>query len=198
MRRRLSGRKSPLLALGTIAVSSLALAGCAGEPPGEVLFTSVDQCIQGGMNQQVCEAGFQDAMQAHLTSAPRFDGLAACEAEYGEGQCTSAPATANNNGGGGGSFFMPFLAGYMMSSALNNLTDYGNYRRLRQDQGYAYGTSPIYRNRSGQTLAPGSSRNANGTAIAPGRQTLQPVNVNTRTVARQGFGGRSSGLGFGG
>jgi uncharacterized protein YgiB involved in biofilm formation len=149
------------------------------------------------MNQQVCEAGYQDAMQAHLVSAPRFDGLAACEAEYGEGQCTAAPATTQT-GGGGGSFFVPFLAGYMMSSAINNLTDYGNYRRLRQSEGYAYGTVPIYRNRSGQTLTPGRGSGANGAVVAPGRQTMQPVNVNTRTVARQGFGGRSTGLGFGG
>jgi len=195
MPRRLSGRR-PLLALGSIAVTGLALSGCAGDPPGEVLFTSVDQCVADGMNQQVCEAGYQDAMQAHLAAAPRFDGLAACEAEYGEGQCTAAPVAANGGGGGGG-FFMPFLAGYMMSSAINNLTDYGNYRRLRQNEGYGYGTTPIYRNRAGQTLTPGRA-GANGAVVAPGRQTMQPVNVNTRTVARQGFGGRSTGLSFGG
>ena len=202
MPRRLSGRR-PLLALGSIAVTGLALSGCAGDPPGEVLFTSVDQCVADGMNQQVCEAGYQDAMQAHLSAAPRFDGMAACEAQFGAGQCTAAPAAANNNGeqnngGGGGGFFMPFLAGYVMSSAINNLTDYASYRRLRQSEGYSYGSTPIYRDRSGQTLTPGNGRGANGAVVAPGRTTLQPANVNTRTVARQGFGGRSGGMSFGG
>ncbi|WP_375449905.1 DUF1190 domain-containing protein [uncultured Devosia sp.] len=196
MRRRFTGRRSPLLALGTIAASSLALASCAGDPPAEVMFTSAQQCIEAGMDQQVCQTGYQDAMQAHLASAPRFDGLAACEAEYGAGQCAPAPAAANT--GGGGSFFIPFLAGYMMSSAINNLTDYGAYRRQRELNGYAYGSSPIYRNRSGQTLTPGTGGGANGTTLAPSRQNMQPVNVNTQTVARQGFGGRPSGLGFGG
>ncbi|KKC34088.1 DUF1190 domain-containing protein [Devosia psychrophila] len=195
MRRRFIGGRSPLLALGTIAASSLALAGCAGEAPAEVMFTTAEQCIQAGMDQQVCQTGYQDAVQAHLTNAPRFDGLAACEAEYGEGQCTAAPAQAD--GGGGTGFFMPFLAGYMMSSALNNMGAYNNYRRDRELNGYANGASPIYRNRSGQTLTPTVGR-PNGTAIVPNRATMQPVNVNTQTVARQGFGGRSTGMGFGG
>lgn len=193
MRRRLSGRKPPLLTLGTIAISSLALAGCAGEPPGEVLFTSVDQCITAGMDAQVCQAGYQDAMQAHLEASPRFDGMAACEAEYGAGQCTEQqPAAAT---GGGGSFFTPFLAGYLLSSTLNNIGDYNNYRQRQVNNGYAYGSTPIYRNRSGQTVTPGSR--PGGDMVAPSRQSMQPVNVNTRTVVRQGFGG-GGGFSFGG
>lgn len=194
MRRRFAANR-PLLALGTIAASSLALAGCAGEPPGEVMFTSAEQCIEAGMDQQVCLAGYQDAMQAHWQNAPRFDGLAACEAEYGAGQCGEAPAAVTS---GGGSFFVPFLAGYMMSSALNNLSDYGAYRRQRELNGYGYGTSPIYRNRSGQTVTPGTLGRQNGTAIAPSQRSMQPVNVNTQTVARSGFGGRSGGWSLGG
>ena len=192
MRRRLSGRKPPLLSLGTIAISSLALAGCAGEPPGEVLFTSVDQCITAGMDAQVCQAGYQDAMQAHLQSSPKFDGLAACEAEYGVGQCAEQQPVAT---GGGGSFFTPFLAGYLLSSTLNNIGDYNRYRDQRINNGYAYGSSPIYRNRSGQTVTPGTR--PGGDMVAPSRQTMQPVNVNTRTVVRQGFGG-GGGFSFGG
>lgn len=195
MRRRLSGRKAPLLSLGTIAISSMALAGCAGDPPGDVLFTSVDQCITAGMDAQVCQAGYQDAMQAHLVNAPRFDGLAACEAEYGVGQCNEQPASANT--GSTGSFWTPFLAGYVLSSALNNLTDYNSYRRQREDQGYYYGSTPIYRNRSGQTVTPTIGTPGGKTTVAPSRQTVQPINVNTRTVVRQGFGG-GSGFKFGG
>jgi len=201
MRRRLSGRQPPLLALGSIAISTLALSGCASDVPSEVLFTSVDQCVQAGTNPEVCQAAQQDAMQAHLASAPRFDGMAACEAEYGAGQCTEQPAAANtNSGGGAGSFFMPFLAGYMLSSAINNIGDYRDYRRRQESNGYAYGSRPIYRNRSGQTvtptLNPGGRTGTTG-VTAPSRR-VDPVNVNTRTVSRQGFGGRSPSLGFGG
>lgn len=199
MRRRLSGRKPPILALGTIA-STLALSGCGEDPPTDVLFTSVEQCVSSGMDRQVCQASYQDAMQAHVANAPRFDGRAACEAEFGAGQCAEQPTTATpSNTGGTGSFFTPFLAGYVLSSAINNISDYYSYRRRQEVSGSYPGATPIYRNRSGQavttTVGVGGSRP--GSAITPQRQTTKPVNVNTRTVARQGFGGRSS-IGFGG
>ena len=198
MRRRKSGHRRPFLALGTIAASTLALSGCGDQTPSEVMFTSVDQCVTSGMDRQVCQAGYQDAMRAHLAAAPRFNGMAACEAEYGTGQCTEQQAAAvPNNSGGGGSFFTPFLAGYMLSSALNNITDYSDYRRRQEASGYYYGSTPIYRNRSGQTLTTTVRSGGSDGVTAPSRQSVKPVNVNTRTVARQGFGGRSS-FSFGG
>lgn len=197
MRRRMSGHRRPFLALGTIAASTLALSGCGDQTPSEVMFTSVDQCVAAGMDRQVCQAGYQDAMRAHLAVAPRFNGMAACEAEYGTGQCTEQPAgTVPNNSGGGGSFFVPFLAGYMMSSALNNIGDYYDYRRRQEQSGSYYGSTPIYRNRSGQTVTT-TVRSGGESVTVPSRQSVKPVNVNTRTVARQGFGGRSS-FSFGG
>ena len=200
MRRRKSGHRRPFLALGTIAASTLALSGCGDQTPSEVMFTSVDQCVQSGMDRQVCQAGYQDAMRAHLATAPRFNGMAACEAEYGAGHCSEQPANSvPNNTGGSGSFFMPFLAGYMLSSALNNIGDYSDYRRRQEEMGYYYGSTPIYRNRSGQTVTTTvrSGGAGNDSLTAPSRQSVKPVNVNTRTVARQGFGGRSS-FSFGG
>lgn len=198
MRRRKSGHKRPFLALGTIAASTLALSGCGDQTPSEAMFTSVDQCVTSGMDRQVCQAGYQDAMRAHLAAAPRFNGMAACEAEYGSGQCAEQPTSAvPNNTGGGGSFFVPFLTGYMLSSALKNIGDYYDYRRRQEDSG-SYGSTPIYRNRSGQTVTTTvRSGGRNDTVTAPSRQSVKPVNVNTRTVARQGFGGRSS-FSFGG
>ncbi|MBY4609289.1 DUF1190 domain-containing protein [Rhizobium sp. 9T] len=198
MRRRKSGHRRPFLALGTIAASTLALSGCGDQTPSEVMFTSVDQCVASGMDRQVCQAGYQDAMRAHLAAAPRFDGMAACEAEYGKGQCTEQQASAvPNNTGGSGSFFTPFLAGYMLSSALNNISDYSDYRRRQEAGGSYYGSTPIYRNRSGQTLTTTVRSGGADSVTAPSRQSVKPVNVNTRTVARQGFGGRSS-FSFGG
>ncbi|MBY4628183.1 DUF1190 domain-containing protein [Rhizobium croatiense] len=198
MRRRKSGHRRPFLALGTIAASTLALSGCGDQTPSEVMFTSVDQCVASGMDRQVCQAGYQDAMRAHLAAAPRFDGMAACEAEYGKGQCTEQQASAvPNNTGGSGSFFTPFLAGYMLSSALNNISDYSDYRRRQEASGSYYGSTPIYRNRSGQTLTTTVRSGGADSVTAPSRQSVKPINVNTRTVARQGFGGRSS-FSFGG
>ncbi|MFS8147415.1 DUF1190 domain-containing protein [Rhizobium sp. BR 249] len=199
MRRRLTGRRPPVLALGTIAVSTMMLSGCGDDPAdSQVMFTSVDQCVATGMDQQVCQASYQDAMRAHLATAPRFDGMAACEAEYGAGRCMEQPkATVTNNLGATGSFFMPFLTGYLLSSALDNIGDYYTYRRRQEESGGGSygGASPIYRNRSGELVT--TVRSGGSDVAAPTRQTMKPVNVNTRTVARQGFGGRSS-FSFGG
>jgi uncharacterized protein YgiB involved in biofilm formation len=197
MHRRLSGRKPPILTLGTIAASTLLLSGCGDSTPAEAMFTSVDQCVSTGMDRQVCQTAYQDAMKAHLANAPRFNGMAACEAEYGAGQCAAQPASSTANNGGGGNVFMPFLAGYMLSSAINNIGDYNNYRRREEANGSSYGSAPIYRNRSGQTVTTTLGTGGGTTTIAPSRQSVKPVNVNTRTVSRQGFGGRSS-FSFGG
>lgn len=202
MRRRLSGRKPPILALGTIAASTLMLSGCGDDTPSQVMFTSVDQCVAGGMDQQVCQTAYQDAMRAHLATAPHFNGMAACEAEYGAGHCVeqAASSTSSSGSGGSGNFFVPFLTGYMISSAVNNIGDYYTYRRREEENGNTYGATPVYRNRSGQTVTTtfGRSGVSSGTTtIAPSRESMKPVNVNTRTVSRQGFGGRSS-FSFGG
>lgn len=206
MRRRLSGRTPPILALGTIAASGLALASCGDKPPAEdVMFKSVDQCLQAGMDAEVCRAGYQDAMRAHLAGAPRFDGRAACEAEYGWTQCT--PARGADGSGSAGSFFIPLMAGYVLSTGFNRIDDYDKYRRREQEQGGGgggggggYSGSPIYKTRSGQTVTtipapPHGSRNASASSS---RYSVKPVNVSTRTVARRGFGGRSFSFGFGG
>jgi uncharacterized protein YgiB involved in biofilm formation len=195
MRRRLSGRKPPILALGTIAASTLILSGCGEEPASDMLFTSVDQCVSTGVDLQVCQTAYQDAMKAHLANAPRFNGMAACEAEYGQGQCIDQ---RDSGPGGGGSFFMPFMTGYLLSSTINNVSDYYRYRERQEASGYYGGSTPIYRTRSGQavttTVSTGGSRR--DTSITTPRAP-KPVNVNTRSVSRQGFGGRSS-FGFGG
>lgn len=196
MHRRLSGRKPPILALGTIAASTLMLSGCGDDTPSDVMFTSVDQCVSAGMDRQVCQAAYQDAMQAHLANAPRFNGMAACEAEYGAGHCATQPTSSTSSNRGDGNSFMPFLAGYMLSSAINNIGDYNSYRRREEENGRSYGSTPIYLNRSGQTVTT-SFGTGGTTTIAPSRQSVKPVNVNTRTVSRQGFGGRSS-FSFGG
>ncbi|HEV7310318.1 DUF1190 domain-containing protein [Ensifer sp.] len=211
MRRRLSGRTPPVLALGTIAVSGLVLSSCGDKPPAEdVMFKSVDQCVQAGMDEQVCRAGYQDAMGTHLAHAPRFDRLAACEAEYGWTQCTQARAADGN-----GSYFIPFMAGYLLSTGIERIDDYYKYRRREDENGSSggsgggggggggggyVGSSPIYKTRLDQTvtLEPTRVNGSQSAHAASPQYAVKPINVSTRTVVRRGFGGRSMSFGFGG
>lgn len=205
MRRRLTSRKSPILALGTIAASGLLLSGCGEDiAEGDVLFTSVDKCVTSGVDLQLCRVAYQDSMSAHLSSAPRFTSKASCEAGYGPGQCLEqAASTVPGNAGNTGTFFVPFLAGFVLSSSINTVNDYYSSRRRQEEEansgggggGGYYGSSPVYRDRSGGFVVPAKQKS--GGSVEGSHQAFKPVNVNTRTVARQGFGGRSM-FSFGG
>ncbi|GGD40357.1 DUF1190 domain-containing protein [Aureimonas glaciei] len=186
MTRRFTGRRPPILVLGTIAVSGLALSSCGETPPAEIVYNSAAQCIEAGVDSDICNAEYQQALQQHVQNAPKFNAMAVCEAEYGEGRCMEAAAQGSTGTGTGG-FFVPFMTGYLVSSAISNLTNYGAYRNYRRDTGY--NSAPIYTGRGGQTYR--SDPPAIGQPPQP-----RPYNVNTRTVSRQGFGGLSSNRGF--
>ncbi|MBC8130359.1 MAG: DUF1190 domain-containing protein [Rhizobiaceae bacterium] len=180
MKRRFTGRRPPFLVLGTIAASGLVLSACGEEPPAEIVYNSAAQCIEAGVDTEICNAEYQQALQQHVQNAPKFNAVAVCEAEYGEGRCMEA-GTQSASGTGG--FFVPFMTGYLVSSAISNLTNYAAYRNYRRDTGY--NSAPIYTSRGGQTFR------SDPPAIGQAPQQ-RPYNVNTRTVSRQGFGGLSS------
>ena len=187
-RRRYTRGRAPTLALGSITAASVVLSGCGDEPTGDYTFNSIDECVTTGFEQSVCEAEFQAALTQHAQTAPRFDDLAACEAQFGEGRCNVVQQAAGD--GSTQSFFVPFLTGYLVSNALRNVTSYGAYRVYRRENP-VYNSGPVYRTRSGGNVSP--RRDA-----TTGKTELRPLNQNTRTVARRGFGGRSTGRGWGG
>ena len=183
--RRIAARRRHTLALGSIAATSFALAACDSGPDGDYAFTSISECRTAGFSQTVCDAEYNEALQRHAVNAPRFDDKAACEAEFGAERCSQFTPQGSQQ-----SYFAPFLTGFLVSQALRNITGYGAYRSYR-DGNAGYAPTPIYRNRSGQ--------NVTVTRDAPdARPQTRPVNANTRTAARGGFGGRSYSRGFGG
>lgn len=186
MKRRFTRRTPPALTLGTIAATGMVLYGCGDDTPKEVAFTTPQQCADAGIDAQICEAEYQQALQKHLTEAPHYASLQECEAAIGEGKCFQAGGSSNQTSAGqtsgsGSGFFVPFMTGYLVSSALSNLSNYSAYRDYRYSSGYS--STPIYRTRSGDTVT---------STISNGKSVSRPVNVNTRTVSRSGFGGWSS------
>ena len=183
--RRIAARRRHTLALGSIAAAGLTLAACDSAPDGDYAFTSIAECRTAGFSETVCDAEYNEALRRHAEDAPRFEDQAACEAEFGEGRCPQVTPQGSQQ-----SYFAPFLTGFLVSQALRNVTGYGAYRSYR-DGNAGYAPAPIYRNRSGQ--------NVTVTRDAPeARPQTRPVNANTRTAARGGFGGRSYSRGFGG
>ncbi|WP_347302476.1 DUF1190 domain-containing protein [Croceibacterium sp. TMG7-5b_MA50] len=195
------------LALGGLGLVGLTLTQCAGEEPAEIAdapFTSVSACNAAGYPQGLCAAGYNGAVLEHESTAPRFTSLDACQEDWGSNQCLPlSPGPALPNGAGlvaaaPAALFAPALAGFVVTSAMQR-----NYREECErdedcERNYRFGNyspgrrgnegRPLYRDRTGRTVAMDLTRA--GTR-------LRPVAVNSRTVARGGFG-RSGGFRFGG
>ena len=187
--RRYAPRARQALVLGTLAATA-SLTACGEPEPANRLFTSVDNCLSAGFSQSVCEGEYQSALARHVEEAPRFDSQAVCEAEFGAGRCSEIEPGTQAAGGATQSFFVPFLTGYLVSSALSRIGTYAAYNSyLRNNPSYR--PDPIYRTRTGTPVTVGRDATTN-------RPVTRPLNQNTRTVARRGFGGRSFGRGFGG
>lgn len=203
-RRRFADRARPVLVLGGLAVFAGAnLAGCDSETPqfSDAQFTTVAECTKAGFPDSVCQAGYDSALAQHQGDAPKFGSLQDCEKEWGSDHCVgytdpNALAGANVTGGSSaGSVFVPMLAGFVVSQALQRRYYDDGYVGYYGGYGGGYGR-PIYRDRTGGTVTVDRSG---------GRTIAKPVNVNTTTVARSGFGGmgmsrssRSGGFRFGG
>jgi len=196
-RRRFAGRSRSQLALGGIAVAAtVTLSGCGGGTPDfqDAQFTSVSECVKGGFPENLCQSSYSSALQEYQKGAPQFANRQGCEQEWGAQQCVQYSGTGYSNGHSAGSVFVPMLAGFVLSQALQRRYNEDGGAGLGYYGGYGggYNSSPIYRDRRGGTVVVDRSG---------GRSIAKPVNVNTTTVARSGFGGMGksrSGFSFGG
>jgi uncharacterized protein YgiB involved in biofilm formation len=128
---------SKISALLFMGISVALLTACQEDETEVNNFSSVQECFaSGAMNENDCQKSFDEATLAHESIAPRYESLKDCEAQYGEGKCGTAP---NGTTQESGSWFMPFMAGYMVSNLLS-----GNNR--------SYQAAPAYVTSSGKTI----------------------------------------------
>ncbi len=156
----------------TLAVSGALLAGCS-QPEEAILIESVDDCVaKTTLNQEQCDAAYAQAEQEALRTAPRYNSQRSCEAEFGYGQCHQS-----------GGFFLPFMMGYLFSSAMDPRFPTTVYR---YDRPYSN-----YHNRvmtaDGQVIG-----TAGRSSYRVNRSVLKPKPTVTRTVSRGGFGAKAS------
>lgn len=193
--RRFAARARPKLVLGGLAAAaSMTLGGCGGTPDfQDAQFTSVAECTKAGFPDTVCQSSYNAAFLEHQRGAPQFKSQQDCEKEWGGQHCERLAGANYNSSPSLSSIFVPALAGFVVSQALQrryydngdiDIDYYGGY-------GSSYRGSPIYRSRTGGTVTVDRS---SGTSVS------RPVNVNTASVARSGFGGMSMSRGssFGG
>ncbi|NDV91432.1 DUF1190 family protein [Alteromonas sp. 345S023] len=169
-------RKSFALKPLAVGVAGVLLSACSDNRQDAKIYTSVDECKQDFPSAvEKCEAAYQTATSEAMRTSPRFRSEYDCEHEFGPNQCQ---AVNTNNG----SFFMPFMAGFMVSQLLSP------NRYYSQPLYTSYSYNSPFRSRwvtaDGQVFS-GDIRKRNY-RVRP--DSFKPKPTVNRTMKRGGFG----------
>ena len=174
-------KRSRSIALVMMGAGGLVLTACDEPQVDANVFRDVEQCIdQPGASRVACEEAYGTAAEQHAAVAPKYIDKADCEADFGAGQCETAPYRTQE----GGSVFMPLMMGYMMGSMLGGRG--------------GFGAQPLYRSAD----TPGTYRTADNKSVGTNTgatkvaqsATARPT-AKTSTVSRGGFGARARSYG---
>lgn len=191
-------KRSKRVAIVIVGATAFTLAGCREEQVDAAAYPDLQSCLDdaardGMFSTQDCETSFSEAQTLHVEAAPRYDALAVCEEQHGEGACGSEAAATQ---GGSGSIFMPLLAGYLIGNAMSGRAGMTT-------------AQPLYKTSDGRfTNAARSSTFSNnaGAAKLNTSQFIRPAATVGKTpmtratsASRGGFGAAGGGrTGFGG
>jgi uncharacterized protein YgiB involved in biofilm formation len=175
-------RKAALVLM--VPVAGVSLSACVQEPaaPAVVYETLADCQDAGVLTREECQASLDQAKALHSETAPKFDSRAACEADYGQGQCQTTSS----------GFFMPAMMGFLAGQLLNRGAGAAQlsprvpaqplYKKRDDANGFSTGTGAFV------------SRNTGPVMVQP--KTVQPQPG--RLVQRNGFGAGGTRMSFGG
>ncbi len=183
-----------------VPATTLLLSGCGEEREQAMVFTDPNQCSSAGFNTaEACEADYEAAKNLHPQVAPKYLTQQECEADFGNGQCETAPQQTTS----GGSVFMPMMMGYLAGQMFNR-PQAGAYQTQSSQSasgnasGFSGGnaaarsnvaTQPLYKSRDDRQ----TFRTATNAPVSQGIGpiTLRPSQVKPQAgqlVRRGGFG----------
>jgi len=176
MRKNSGSRQLVKVTVKPLALAALAaLVGCSQKEEA-VLVNSVEDCLATtDFTEDQCNTAYQQAVDEANRTAPKYQDAATCEQEFGPNQCQRSSS----------GFFMPFMAGYLMSSALD-------FNRNRYNPVYNYQGNGRY---NGQVMtSDGKALGRIGDKrLNVSRDTLtKPMPTVRRTVSRGGFGSQAA------
>lgn len=127
-----------------VGIAAVFLSAC-GERQEAAVYTTAEDCIDDNPQYSAqCKTAYQEALIEAERTGPKYASERDCENEFGSNQCR----TVNTQSG---SFFMPFMAGYMLSNIMSPrgyyyqpmYTSYSRYSPMRYRwmtaDGYDYG-----------------------------------------------------------
>jgi uncharacterized protein YgiB involved in biofilm formation len=105
------------LALG---VAAICLTACGEEQQEANIYTSANDCISHNPDAvEQCNTAYEEAVQEAERTAPRYNSQQDCEYDFGVDRCRTHSSS-------GGSFFIPFMAGYMISDCCHHVATIHN------------------------------------------------------------------------
>lgn len=170
-----------------LAVSAVfMLAGCEKADETVSLYQNADDCSRANpsMSEQ-CTTAYNNALKEAEKTAPKYATREDCVAEFGEAQCTQAPAQAGMaaESQSSGSFWMPLMAGYMMGRMMG---------------GAGFAQQPLFTSKNSASPANGKFVDATGKNYGPAtaggrtmtvpKTAMAPKPAVTNTITRGGFG----------
>ncbi|GAA3583525.1 DUF1190 family protein [Gibbsiella greigii] len=170
-----------------LAVSAVfMLAGCEKADETVSLYQNADDCSRANpsMSEQ-CTTAYNNALKEAEKTAPKYATREDCVAEFGEAQCTQAPAQAGMaaESQSSGSFWMPLMAGYMMGRMMG---------------GAGFAQQPLFTSKNPASPANGKFVDATGKNYGPAtaggrtmtvpKTAMAPKPAVTNTITRGGFG----------
>lgn len=175
------------------------LTACGEDPMEANLYQSVAQCASDNPNYvSECSFAYQEAVEEAERIAPRFSNEYDCEYEFGDNNCQYIE---NRNG----SFFMPFMAGFMLSRFLNNDIDID----LKKKKKKRYYSQPLFTSYSRRSHLRNQWFTSDGKSYGGlhkrsakvYQSSFKPKPSASKTLSRGGFGksvARTSSRSFGG
>jgi uncharacterized protein YgiB involved in biofilm formation len=162
----------------TFAIAGIALSGCGDDEQNMVIYKSVDDCINANPGYSAeCKAAYQTAVEDAARTAPKYNSLNDCIAEFGVDMCRAAPQHSN--------WFMPAMTGFMFARLL----DGGDRRYYSQPMfSSSYPNSRYY---GRWTTADGrdyGSSQYRSSKVRVRSDHLKPKPTVSRTISRGGFG----------
>lgn len=158
-----------------VAAIATLLVGCSNKQEAQ-LVQSVEDCLQNtDFSETECETAYQNALAEAENTAPKYQSMNQCETEFGPQQCTRSSS----------GFFMPFMAGYLMSSLLDSGRNH--YNPVYHYRGRGPYSGKIL-SADGRVLGRAGSRSYNVS-----RDVLtKPMPTVRKTVSRGGFGAQAA------
>ena len=167
-----------------VTAATMMLAGCSDSTKGYV-YESVDDCLMYHPGQlEICQSAYNEAVAEAMRTGPKFESQSECAANFGLSSCQQDS---------GGSFWMPFIAGYMVSEVIDEVGDYFEYKNRMKRYGNV--ASPVWSAKSNKNYvdASGSSLGKVGTRTMSSAgssfdKKSTSTKATTKTMSRGGFG----------